>query len=528
MRILLLCHAFNSLTQRLFVELERRGHEVSVEFDIHDDVTVEAAGLWQPDVVIAPFLKRRIPHAVWSRWITLVVHPGIEGDRGPSALDWAVQEREREWGVTVLQAVEAFDAGPVWESIAFPMREASKASLYRNEVTDAAVRGVLRALARIASGERVPRPRGVDSPVRGRARPPMRQADRRIDWTRDDSAGVLAKIRAADGVPGVRDTLLGAEVHLHDAWPEDALRGAPGDVVAHRDGAICRATRDGAVWITHLRPAGRGDGAIKLPAMTVLGDRARHVPQAAPPAHGDDRRTFREIRWRRRGAVGFLHFDFLNGAMGTAQCGRLLAAFRDACASGVRVIVLMGGADFWSNGIHLNVIEAAPSPADESWRNINAMDDLTHAIITAAGVLTVAALRGNAGAGGVFLALAADEVLARRGVVLNPHYRNMGNLYGSEYWSYLLPRRVGEDGAREIMRARLPMDADGAHAAGLLDGVLDGDAAAFAAAVTAHAESLAADPGLDSRAMHSSTSGRTLGRLCTSRATAIARSRAAR
>jgi hypothetical protein len=35
-----------------------------------------------------------------------------------------------------------------------------------------------------------------------------------------------------------------------------------------------------------------------------------------------------------------------------------------------------------------------------------------------------------------------------RGVMLNPHYKNMGNLYGSEYWTYLLPRRVGEEGAR--------------------------------------------------------------------------------
>ena len=36
----------------------------------------------------------------------------------------------------------------------------------------------------------------------------------------------------------------------------------------------------------------------------------------------------------------------------------------------------MGGPDFWSNGIHLNVIEAAGGPADESWRNINAIDDV--------------------------------------------------------------------------------------------------------------------------------------------------------
>jgi len=35
MRIFLVTHAFNSLSQRLFVELAERGHEVSVEFDIN-------------------------------------------------------------------------------------------------------------------------------------------------------------------------------------------------------------------------------------------------------------------------------------------------------------------------------------------------------------------------------------------------------------------------------------------------------------------------------------------------------------
>jgi hypothetical protein len=35
----------------------------------------------------------------------------------------------------------------------------------------------------------------------------------------------------------------------------------------------------------------------------------------------------------------------------------------------------------------------------------------------------IAGLRGNAGAGGAMLALAADRVYARQGVVLNPHYK---------------------------------------------------------------------------------------------------------
>ena len=59
----------------------------------------------------------------------------------------------------------------------------------------------------------------------------------------------------------------------------------------------------------------------------------------------------------------------------------------------------------------------------------------------------VVAVGGNAGAGGVMLALGADRVVLRDGVVLNPHYRTMG-LFGSEYWTYVLPRRIGRRGPR--------------------------------------------------------------------------------
>ncbi|MFA7097044.1 MAG: hydrogenase maturation protein, partial [Gammaproteobacteria bacterium] len=86
MRILFLTHSFNSLAQRLFVELTQRGHEVSIEFDINDDVTVEAVALYRPDLIIAPYLKRAIPESIWRNHVCLVVHPGVKGDRGPSAL----------------------------------------------------------------------------------------------------------------------------------------------------------------------------------------------------------------------------------------------------------------------------------------------------------------------------------------------------------------------------------------------------------------------------------------------------------
>ena len=492
MRILFLCHGFNSLSQRLFVELRARGYQVSVEFDINDAVTLEAVKLFRPDLILAPFLKRPIPEAIWRQHCCLVVHPGIKGDRGPCALDWAILDGVSHWGVTVLQANGEMDAGDIWATADFPMRAASKASLYRNEVSEAAVRAVLQAVERFQQGDFVPQALDYSRPdVQGRLRPVMDQERRRIDWERDDTSTVLRKIRSADGFPGVLDQIHEQNVYLYDAHPEGELQGEPGAIIARRGPAICRATVDGAVWIGHLRDR-HGPHPFKLPATQVLADRLQDVPEAPP----HDGITYREIEYRERGDVGYLHFPFYNGAMSTRQCEALLAAWRRARQRGTRVIVLLGGADFWSNGLHLNVIEAADSAADESWRNINAINDLVREIITTDSHLTISALQGNAGAGGVFLALAADQVLARRGVLLNPHYKDMGNLYGSEYWTYVLPQRVDEEQAQRVMQARLPVGTQEAQNLGLIDACFGDSISEFRARLHDLASELAADPDL--------------------------------
>jgi putative two-component system protein, hydrogenase maturation factor HypX/HoxX len=489
MRILLLTHSFNSLSQRLYVELSRDGHELSVELDIHDRVTAEAVELFQPDLILAPFLKRAIPASVWQRRLCLLVHPGPRADRGPAALDWAILRGVPAWGVTVLQADAEWDAGPVWASAPFPMRLASKSSLYRNEVTEGAVAAVRAALARVASGSGAVADvnRGDDQGWQ----PPLRQSQRAIDWARDATALVLRKIHSADGAPGVEDLLFDRRFRLFDAHPERRLAGRPGTLIARHHDAICRATRDGAVWIGQLQPVQGPHHGLKRPAALALGALAAALPQSADAPEETGVTNDLEIRYEERGAIGYLHFGFYNGALSTAQCERLRSSYAQARRRPTRVIVLMGGPDFWCNGMHLHCIEAADSAADESWANINAMDDLTRDILTTDTHLTVAALQGNAAAGGVFLALAGDRVLARSGIVLNPHYRNMGNLYGSEYWTYLLPRRVGAERARAIMSRRLPLGAPEAQTLGLIDEHAGSDVPEFRAYVDARAAALA-------------------------------------
>lgn len=493
MRILLLVHAFNSLAQRLHVELAQAGHELTVELDIHDRVTIEAAELFRPDLILAPYLKRAIPEALWRRHRCLIVHPGPPGDRGPSALDWAILRGVPGWGVTVLEAQAELDSGAIWGEALFPMRSASKSSLYRNEVTEAAVGAVRAALARVEAGSG-PLCAAGDG---GGWQPLLTQSQRAIDWKRDDTAAVLRKIHSADGFPGVEDELDGRRFRLFDAHAEPRLTGPPGALIARRHGAVCRATVDGSLWIGQLEPRDGAQRSFKRPALLALGALAESLPRDGEEGAGidPDAAGGGEIRYVEDGAVGYLHFDLYNGALSSAQCDRLRAAYARARARPTRVIVLMGGADFWCNGMHLHCIEAAESPADASWQNINAIDDLARDILLTGTHLTVAAFQGNAAAGGVFLGLAADLVLARRGIVLNPHYRNMGNLYGSEYWTYLLPRRVGPEAGQAIMARRTPLGVAEALSLGLIDDHAGPDRASFGALIEARAASLAAEPG---------------------------------
>lgn len=270
MHVLLLASAFDSLAQRVHAELRDHGHSVAVELAVPHTPLAEAVRRHRPDLVLAPVLRTVLPAEVRAARTCLVVHPGPIGDRGPDPLDRAIQEQAVRWGVSVLQAADENDAGPVWAHVDCPVPPVAKSDLYRGEIADAALSAILLAVHRFASGTHTPQPRPA-----GRARPALRQENRRIDWEADSTERVLRVLRAADARPGVRDELLGAEWFLHGGHPEDRLRGRPGELLATRAGAICRATADGAVWIPELRAAHApgAPAAPRLPAALALADR---------------------------------------------------------------------------------------------------------------------------------------------------------------------------------------------------------------------------------------------------------------
>lgn len=454
MKILLLVSAFNSLTQAVYTRLKDRGECVSVAFAINDEQMKQEVEVFAPELILAPFLKEFIPHDIYEAYPTYIFHPGPIGDRGPNSLEYALQNHTQEWGVVILRANELYDGGNIVAQSSFRVRHTYKASLYRQEV-------VIHSLQALDDFFRKP----LDIPqILNPLHKQFNQNMRQIDWDNDDTKTIIDKIYQSDSFPGVLDEIMGVKCYLFGAHYEEKLRGNIKEVLAKRDGAICLGTKDGAVWISHLKEPHR----FKLPATYVLKDKIAGIKEQRLALIFDKSyETFYEISVEKRDNVAYLCFNFHNGAMSAQQCIRLKYAF-DHIKEEAEVVVLVGGMDFFSNGIHLNILEDSKKQGEDGWSNINAMNDLIKSILEADEVVTIASLARNAGAGGVFLALACDYVVAKESVVLNPHYKTLG-LSGSEYHTYTLPRRVGEDMANKLLVDALPISVEYAKNIEMID-----------------------------------------------------------
>lgn len=459
MKILLLCTAFNSQTQAIYTWLKDRGDKVSVSYAISEIQMLEEIEDFSPELILCPFLKAYLPSTIYKNYPAYIFHPGPRGDRGPNALEYALQSHSKKWGVVIFRANEHYDGGDIYAEQDFNVRDTYKASLYRQEIAQASVHALEQFFINLKNNE-------VTAQLLNPIHELYTQSKRAIDWSIDSTDEIIEKIHLSDSFPGVLDEILGTSCYLYGAHKEDKFRGNVKEILAKRDGAICLGTRDGAVWISHLKKV----GGFKLPATYVLKEKLEGIKEERLPLIFDKSyETFYELGVEKRDSVAYLCFNFHNGAMSAEQCIRLKYAV-EYLKTECKVLVLIGGMDFFSNGIHLNILEDSQKQGEDGWSNINAMNDLVRSILYADDIVTVASFGRNAGAGGVFMGMACDFVVAKEGVVLNPHYKTLG-LSGSEYHTYSLPKRVGQKMSEQLLEECLPVSAKKAKALGMVDEV---------------------------------------------------------
>jgi enoyl-CoA hydratase/carnithine racemase len=570
MKILLLCTAHNSLSQRLYLTLTLN-HEVTIEYALSSSSIIEAATIAHPHLIICPFLTSFVPAEVYTKYMTLVIHPGAPGDGGPSALDFVIMGEDgtdddiervmkkdlwsehgrSHWGVTVLQAIAEYDAGPVWAweqyTVDIDEHTLTKSSLYRGAVTRAALAACFIAIERIqlaakeatrAESDNIDDWSRINPRLETKAEyktasattgepflgghttplPLLKASQRNFDVNRHCALMISRLIRASDSQPGCLTKMFTPNLYIYGGLIEDgqhvsAIDVEPGTIIGIRNDAVCFKTVDGkGIWITHGRRVKKSTDPTlwpKVPAMPLFTDvgivNPKQLPQLLAPLPSDfsrlDHPTFQEIfveydDMESGNRVAYITFNFYNGAMSTNQCRQMCAALRSILdthteSSPLSAVVLLGGT-YFSNGIHLNVIEAAPDPAAESWANINAIDDVVLLILqdfAARGITTISALRGNAAAGGVALAACADYVIAGEDIVMNPAYRALG-LFGSEYHTVTYYGRVGQDMAQHLLRDMLPVSAQQAKKIGLVNIVLPGYGEDLDSAIHTHVSNL--------------------------------------
>jgi len=454
-KIILLVTGFNSLSQLLYTYLKDKKHIVDVVFatSLTRDEEIED---FKPELILCPFLKHYIPHAIYEQYPTFVFHPGIRGDRGAYSLEHALGEKS--WGGVILKVNENYDGGDIYASFGFDVRDTYKASLYRNEIKEGFFGIFEDFFDNYKNNKKIPQ---IQNPLHVKP-------DIKIDWHKDTTKDIIKKINMFDSFPGIKDEILGIKCHLFGAYQEEKLKAKPKEVIAKRDGAICVGTIDGALWISHLKtPQG-----FKLPSTYILKEKLKGIKEQRLPLIFDmSYKTFYEISATTDGDIAYLCFNFHNGAFMAEQCIRLKYAF-EYLKETAKVIVLVGGLDFFSNGINLNILEDSKKNGEDGWSNINAMNDLVKSIIFADDVVTVASLHRNSGAGGVFLALACDYVVASTTSTINPHYKTLG-LSGSEYHTYTLPKRVGKKVADKLLEDCLPISSLYAKEIGMVDEVFE-------------------------------------------------------
>ena len=462
MKILLIISSFNSLSQSVYCKLQELEHKVFIKFAISKELMIEAVEEINPDSVLCPFLKQFIPSEIFENYPTFVLHPGIIGDRGHNSLDNAINDEVKQWGVVILKANEILDGGDIYAQSNFIMREeSSKASIYRNEVTQATLKALKQFLQNYQNKDFIPT-KQILNPIHKN----LSQENRKINWQKDNTKQILKKINMSDSTPGVKDEILGVECYLFSAFIEDTLRGKTKEILAKRDGAICIGTIDGAIWILQIQEL----GSFKLPATYVLKDKIKGIEEKRIPlVIEDERKSFYELRVQRKDEIAYLYFNFYNGAMTSTQCIKLKYAIeylKEEC----KVLVLMGADDFFSNGIHLNILEDSKKQGEDGWSNINAMNEAVKAVLLCDEIITVASFNKNSGAGGVFLGLACDYAISSENTIFNPHYKTLG-LSGSEYHTFILPKRVGQTKSKELLENCLPINANYAKKINMIDEV---------------------------------------------------------
>lgn len=212
-------------------------------FDVDLNVLPFTTAILPPEITDAP------PHG------SLCFHPSLlPAYRGGAALSWQIMLGAKESGVSVFQVTEGVDAGPlVVQRGGVEVSDSdTMGSLYFDKLYPLGVTAMIDAVKAVADGTAV----YTEQPEAGASEQGLVDDEAaRIDWS-EDAVVVDRKIRGCDPSPGALATRGDEEIRLYGGRLEEAeSEGAPGTIVAIREGGLVVACGRGSVFVAKARGA---------------------------------------------------------------------------------------------------------------------------------------------------------------------------------------------------------------------------------------------------------------------------------
>ncbi len=225
------------------------------------DVIAQVAAL-RPEIIYSAYYRHLLPDAILN--FATIGAFNLHGSllpkyRGRAPVNWMIVNGEREAGLTLHHMVARADAGDIVAQRSCPIEDSDTAlTLYRKLAPLGAE--IVREYHPLIVAGRAPRTRQDLS--RGSYFGRRRPQDGRIDW-RWPARRIFNLVRAVTHpYPGAFCFAAGQKLFIWEARiaHEDALRGAPGEMVGDADGGIEIAAGQGSVLVTRVQFEGGFEG----------------------------------------------------------------------------------------------------------------------------------------------------------------------------------------------------------------------------------------------------------------------------
>jgi methionyl-tRNA formyltransferase len=258
---------------------QSHGIEVLQPEKASDDRFCDIIRKKEPDLIIVvafgQILKKNL--LIIPKWGVINIHASLLPKlRGAAPIQWAILNRERMTGLTIMQMDEGMDTGPILYQEKVAILENETAGQLHDRLAMMAGELMVRFLERMAEKPIIQKPQ--DHGAASYA-PKIKRDLCLIDWTQS-AAKVDALIRGLDPRPGAYTLLHGEELKLFSSVvkEEDGPRLLPGRVSGYELDLLIVETGKGRVGIRELQYPGKKRlcadeflRGVSIPEGTLLG-----------------------------------------------------------------------------------------------------------------------------------------------------------------------------------------------------------------------------------------------------------------